>query len=271
MTGGEAYTFENENYKYGIGQTPYLHVPPLCNPILDRRQHFIELKKDLYSKIQDKIHFVSDSKWLEDCFKSSYVFNLSLKTQTIYGGYDDTIFFEKKRDKSTLLRVLIFNSSSPFKGSEIFKQLLETIQIPFELNIVGGDIDTNNKNIAKKIVHSYISDRQKLAELYNSIDILVFPSKAEVLGLLPIEAMACGVCVFASNIGGIPEFIEHNRNGFLFNNVNELSNLLNKNMLDSSLIYETGKNAANDVKYKFTNSMMIDKYNELYLSIMNSF
>ena len=57
MTGGEAHIFENENYKKGIGKTPYLQVPPLKNPLIDRRQHFLELKKqNLIKQILNNKH-----------------------------------------------------------------------------------------------------------------------------------------------------------------------------------------------------------------------
>ena len=52
----------------------------------------------------------------------------------------------------------------------------------------------------------------------------MFPSKRnESLGLVGVEALACGVPVIGSNIGGIPGFIEEGKNGFLFDPDNEHS------------------------------------------------
>lgn len=267
MTGGEAYTFENENYKIGIGKTPYLNVPPLNNPIVDRRQYYIEKKKKIYDEIYKNITFITVSKWLENCFKSAYVYSNKLNIQTIYNGYDVDVFFPVERTETTNCKILIFNSSSPFKGSSDFKQIIESIKIPFELFIVGGNISIENEHAISISVQPYISDRNQLAKLYNDVDVLVFPSKAEAFGLIPLEAMACGVCVFASNIDGIPEIIEHAKTGFLFNTISELSTQLNNTIQDKKLLREIGNNAAIAAKTKFSLRKMIDSYENLYKNI----
>lgn len=59
--------------------------------------------------------------------------------------------------------------------------------------------------------------QSKLPDYYRSFDLFYFPSsrKAESLGLVGIEAMACGTPVIGSDIGGIKSFIVHGVNGYL--------------------------------------------------------
>jgi glycosyltransferase involved in cell wall biosynthesis len=49
--------------------------------------------------------------------------------------------------------------------------------------------------------------RERLPDLYNLVDCLLFPSFYEGFGWPPLEAMACGTPVVASNAGSIPEVV----------------------------------------------------------------
>ena len=55
-----------------------------------------------------------------------------------------------------------------------------------------------------------------LAELMPGLDLLVHPALREGLGVAVLEAMSAGVPVVASDAGGIPDIIEHERSGLLF-------------------------------------------------------
>jgi glycosyltransferase involved in cell wall biosynthesis len=54
-----------------------------------------------------------------------------------------------------------------------------------------------------------VGDDRTLAEWYNAADVLVFPSLWEGFGWPPLEAMACGTPVVASNIPAIAEVVGH--------------------------------------------------------------
>ena len=51
--------------------------------------------------------------------------------------------------------------------------------------------------------------------LLSIADVFLLPSAQESFGLAALEAMACEVPVVASRVGGLPEVIDHGRNGFL--------------------------------------------------------
>ncbi len=66
-----------------------------------------------------------------------------------------------------------------------------------------------------------INERQKGAFLGNALALLFPINWCEPFGLVMIEAMACGTPVIAHPMGSVPEVIEHGKNGFLVNSVEE--------------------------------------------------
>jgi glycosyltransferase involved in cell wall biosynthesis len=61
--------------------------------------------------------------------------------------------------------------------------------------------------LEKSVVSLGVVPRSALPDLYNMVDCLLFPSLYEGFGWPPLEAMACGTPVVASNAGSLPEVI----------------------------------------------------------------
>jgi glycosyltransferase involved in cell wall biosynthesis len=281
LTGGEVYTFENENYKKGIGNTPYLSVYPLYNPLIDRRQHFIEEKKRIYNQITDKLTLVPVSHWLEKCLLSAWVYNDKIKVQTNYNGIDTGIFKNRRNRDWTKPRILFFNIGNHSKGGTLFKNIIPKIQGEYELTIIGEPLYESVKTKGWKYgqtipqyedlsefsinyIHlPYVSSRQRLCEIYNQIDILIFPSLAESFGLTVLEALACGVCVIASNIGGIPEVLD-DTSGYLFKSGDE-EDLLTK--INYALKHYTESRQKADIASNHVEKFSLEKSCNGYLSI----
>jgi len=68
-----------------------------------------------------------------------------------------------------------------------------------------------------KIIDQLVSQEQ-LANWYNAVDYFVFPTKreGESLGLVAIEAMACGTPVISSDFAAPKYYVQENKNGFQF-------------------------------------------------------
>ncbi len=62
---------------------------------------------------------------------------------------------------------------------------------------------------------SFLGEREDVPELMRALDVLLLPSTEEPFGRALIEAMALGVPVLATNVGGPTEIIEDGREGYL--------------------------------------------------------
>ncbi|HOT77053.1 MAG TPA: glycosyltransferase, partial [Candidatus Wallbacteria bacterium] len=61
------------------------------------------------------------------------------------------------------------------------------------------------------------AEHENLRYFYSAMDVFIFPTLKESLGLVGIEAMACGVPVIGSRLGSLGEYIIEGRTGFFFN------------------------------------------------------
>ena len=67
----------------------------------------------------------------------------------------------------------------------------------------------------KRISYLLNVPNDKIYEYIISSDIAVFPSLAEATSIACLEVMACGIPVVASDVGGLPEIIQHGETGML--------------------------------------------------------
>lgn len=92
--------------------------------------------------------------------------------------------------------------------------------IPSKLILVGDGPDRSEcericreLNICDSV--RFLGKQEGLVEILTSSDVFLIPSQSESFGLAALEAMACGIPVVSSSVGGLPELIKHNETGFI--------------------------------------------------------
>ena len=144
------------------------------------------------------------------------------------GGVDKKKFFHKNSSlKNKELTLGFVSRFITEKGWQIFLDaiiLLKKENIPFRALIAGKGPDekkilnyVEKFDLTEKIDFIGFIEQNKLVDIYNQLDLYIFPSyrESESLGLTGLEAMACRTPVIACNIAGPMTYIENNINGFL--------------------------------------------------------
>jgi glycosyltransferase involved in cell wall biosynthesis len=112
----------------------------------------------------------------------------------------------------------------------------------------------------------FVPETQELTPLLRGIDIFVLPSLSEALSNSLMEAMACGCCAVASNVGGNPELVRHNETGLLFEagDVDQLSACLTQLIDDRDLLLRLAGNGRRFIEDGFSMPAMIARMTSIY-------
>jgi len=106
---------------------------------------------------------------------------------------------------------------------------------------------------------------KELYQLYHISDLFLLPTRWENCPLTVIEAMSFGLPVIATDVGGIPELVEHEINGYLFglDEFSKLDDILEK-ILNKYYLDEMGQISREKFEVQFTVERGIKKYTDTY-------
>ena len=95
------------------------------------------------------------------------------------------------------------------KGLDVFCELAKRFDGEKYKIVLVGTNDDIDKLLPENIISIHRTANQtELAEIYTAADIFANPTREEVLGLVNLEALACGTPVVTFDTGGSPECIE---------------------------------------------------------------
>lgn len=112
----------------------------------------------------------------------------------------------------------------------------------------------------------FLGYRNDIKDFLRNIDIFVLPSHSEGFGVSVAEAMALGVPVIATNVGGIPEIIKNNEDGIIVNpeSPNDLANAIEILATNADLRNKFSKKGEEYIVNNFSKEKMINEIDTLY-------
>lgn len=155
--------------------------------------------------------------------------------------------FSKLSPRYSNLRLLIAVGKPPDNLKDEFDQAYEMLL---------GYIKLHNIEV-KTIVKMF--KLNEMPEVYGGSDVFVLPSENETFGQVFIEAMACGLPVIGTKVGGIPEIISDSSNGYLIppNDSSILAQMIEKLINDRSTRNKFIKAGIKTVEDKFTSEKQL--------------
>ncbi len=184
---------------------------------------------------------------------------------------------KKIRDQSKLEDKIVLGISSWFhkerKGFDILFESFSKLDEKFILLIIGIPKENQNEVFEYAASFGITSDKismpgfvDNIYEYYKAMDIFLLPSRSEGFSLALLEAAASGLPIIASNIPGNYEFIEHGKNGLLFNisKPEELTDEILQLTNNNKLARDFGMNAKDTFDKEYTLSRYADKINKFF-------
>lgn len=112
----------------------------------------------------------------------------------------------------------------------------------------------------------------RVAPLLARADLFLLPSSTESFGLVALEAMASGVPVIASDVGGIPEVVDHGRTGYLapVGDVDAMSAHAIDLLTNEAQHCQFGTEAQRQAKTRFDYQLIVPQYEQLYERTLQS-
>jgi L-malate glycosyltransferase len=156
---------------------------------------------------------------------------------------------------------------------EVFDRVRK--KIPAKLLLMGDGPDRSPAEwlAVQKGIHNdviFLGKREQVYETLAISDVLLMPSELESFGLAALEAMASEVVPITTNVGGVPEVVEHGKSGFLADvgDVETMARYAIEILEDEGRLRAMGKQCRAAARARFCTTRIIPQYEEFYHRVL---
>lgn len=231
-----------------------------------------------YSSWLQNLHSQTDLRWLyRQAVKraelittvSEFTANLlredlgvSKPIQVIYNGVDEQSFRPQPRVIDKEIKVLFSGNLTRRKGAHWLLPIIQRLDERVVIYYTSGLRETSALVAHPRLRPLRQIPHKKMPEVYQSMDILLFPTVREGFGLAAVEAMACGLPVVATDSSALPEVVTNGQGGFLcpLGDVDAFAQAVQALADDAGLRQSMGAFNRAEVEARFTLARMVTEY-----------
>lgn len=268
-------------WEEGCGQCPVIHEFPQYG--VDGTASNWKLKKKLWQK--SKLYIASPAQWLIDAASKSILSEGMVEGRVIPNGIDLGVFHPGDRNDSrkklgigleeiVLLFVGNKTKNNKWKRYEWMIDALKNLVGKTDLSkvtflLLGQEGATIDNHPFKVKFASPESDPKRIALYYQASDLYLHAALMDTFPNAVLEAMACGLPVVATKVGGIPEQVIHGTHGYLSKagDAEEMAHWLKILLENPSQRLEMGRAAAKRAVDLYDKRRMVKDYLEWFEEI----
>ena len=216
--------------KCGKYRTQCSHCPMLKRSVIDLARRIFDRKRAMYK--DHNVTFVGCSRWMADLARMSpltsghTVVNVPNAIDTNVFTPADKMEARKRHNLPVDKQLLLFGAQRITDKRKGFRYLKEACghlvhnrpEMSDKLGVVvlGGDAEKVKSTLPLPVYTvDYMNNEAEIASLYNAVDLFVTPSLQDNLPNTIVEAMSCGTPCVGFDVGGIPEMINHQQDGYV--------------------------------------------------------
>ena len=227
---------------------------PTIKPCFDRKGGGTSVGQNNFLQLARKCKaiFANNLKSLEDL--NRIVKDENIKTFYCPRGVDENVFFPTDNgfDPNKEFTVAYVGKPVPEKG---LKEYIEPA-----CQTIGAKLIYNDRNYTNAL------GPNEMRKFYNKADVYVVASTIDGTPNPALEAASCGKPIISNEIGNMPEFIKHGKNGFIMEdrNINRYVKFLRMMMNDREKCYEMGREARKTVEKAWTWEKVLENEREVF-------
>ena len=202
--------------------------------------------------------------------------NYPVEIQVIRNGFDHTAFAGEEIQVGMPPRVIWAGRFMPEKNPiQIVQTLARLCEVPWECIMIGDGPE--RARVQQEIKRYQLEDRvivtgwlsqEEVMDQFSRSDVLFMPSFIEGLPIVGLQALATGLAVVATRVGGLLNLVEPTVNGYLVDDPSGTGFIEPlRSLLTDPIKLKSFREASRQLAKRFNNRSMIQSYDEVLLEV----